>query len=522
MLDDVFDLQMSRQLVFGEIVAKNARKYADTEAIVFQNKRYNWKQLDERVNRLANALIELGVEKGEKVAFLFYNCSEMVECYFGIAKTGAVSVPLNYRLAPREIEYILNNCDAAVLILDEHFLSAVMQIRDNLPQVRRIIVGGDTSPGVMDNYEQVLKDSSPLRPKVLVQDEDEALILYTSGTTGRPKGAVLTHKNSLFNAFTSGSVRGIKYGDVNLVVAPLFHTAALGATLNHSLLGSKTVILENFDPATVMGTISKERVTFIFMVPAMWISILQLPDLDRYDCSSLRVAGTGAAIMPIEIKKKIMKQFPNVGIFDTFGQTEMSPSTTTLRPEFAEAKQGSVGQALPLVEFRVVDEEMQDVPLGEVGEIVYRGPNTMKEYYKDANATAEAFRGGWFHSGDLVRMDADGFVYIVDRKKDMIISGGENIYPAEVEQVIYLHPKVLEAAVIGKSDEKWGESVLALVVLQQGETITEEELIDFCTQHLARYKKPRSVIFLDALPRNPSGKVLKNELRRGYGNPLHY
>ncbi|MHB1126689.1 MAG: long-chain-fatty-acid--CoA ligase [Bacillota bacterium] len=517
-----FDLLMSRKLVFGELTAKNARKFGDREALVFNDKRYTWKHLDERVNRLANALANLGVQKNEKVAFLFFNCNEIVECYFSVAKTGAVSVPVNFRLAPREMEYILNNSDAVVLILDQRFLPAIQQIREGLPLVRHFIVLGEDIPEGMLRYDQLLAENSPIRPEIIVDNEDNALIMYTSGTTGKPKGAVLTHHNSLFNAITIGSQIMLKPSDVSLCTAPLFHTAALCNILFFAFAGGKTVVLESFDPRVVMENIVRERVTYMFLVPAMWVAVLQLPDLNNFDCNTLRIAGTGAAIMPIEVKKRIMGQFPNVGIFDTFGQTEMSPCTTTLRPEFAETKQGSVGQALPLVEFRVVDEEMNDVAIGQVGEIVYRGPNTMKEYYKNPEATAETFIGGWFHSGDMVRVDAEGFVFIVDRKKDMIISGGENIYPAEVEAAIYLHPKVLEVAVIGIADEKWGESVKAIVVLKENETMTEEALVEFCTQHLARYKKPRSVDFIEALPRNPSGKVLKTELRKIYGNPIKY
>ncbi|MHB1419187.1 MAG: long-chain-fatty-acid--CoA ligase [Bacillota bacterium] len=522
MYKEDFDLIMSRKLVFGELTAKNARKFADREALVFKDKRYTWKQLDERVNRLANALISLGVKKDEKVASLFFNCSEIVECYFGVAKASAVSVPVNFRLAPREIEYILNNSDCTVLILDQRFLPAIQQIRDGLPLVRHFIVLGEKITEGMLNYEPLLATHSPVRPEIVVENEDNALIMYTSGTTGKPKGAVLTHHNSLFNAVTIGSQISLKHTDINLCTAPLFHTAALCSTLFFAHAGGKTVIMENFDPRLVLENVAREKVTYLFLVPAMWIAVLQLPDLDQFECSNLRIAGTGAAIMPIEIKKKIMNQFPNVGIFDTFGQTEMSPCTTTLRPEFAESKQGSVGQALPMVEIRVVDDEMNDVPTGHVGEIVYRGPNTMKEYYKNPEATLETFKGGWFHSGDMVRIDEEGFVFIVDRKKDMIISGGENIYPAEVEAAIHINPKVLEAAVIGVPDEKWGESVKAVVVLKYGEAMTGDELIDFCTQHLARYKRPRSVDFIDALPRNPSGKVLKTELRKVYGNPITY
>lgn len=516
-----FDMENSRKLLLGELSAKNARKFAHKEAIVFGNKRFTWEEFDARVNRLSNALIDMGVNRGDKVAVLFYNCSELLECYMAIAKAGAVSVPINFRLAPREMEYILNNSDSQVLVFDHRFLPSIKQIMTSLPLMNRYVIVGAES-GEMEEYENLLVRFSPIRPEVAVEDEDEAMILYTSGTTGRPKGAVLTHKNFMMNAMTAAFEMGLKADESQVCVAPLFHTAAIIAVLFHFYIGGKTVIHENFNPADVMDAIDNERVSYVFMVPAMWLAVLQLPDLDQYNCDFLRIAGTGGAIMPIDVKKRIMKQFPNVGIFDTFGQTEMSPCTTTLKPEFAELKQGSVGQAFTLVECRVVDHEGNDVPLGAIGEIVYRGPNMMKGYYKDIEATAEAFKGGWFHSGDLVRMDEEEFFYVVDRKKDMIISGGENVYPAEIEEILFSHPKILEAAVIGISDEKWGETVKALVVVRPGQAMTAEELVDFCGLHLARYKLPRSIEFVDALPRNASGKVLKTELRKRYGNSIKY
>jgi len=247
-----------------------------------------------------------------------------------------------------------------------------------------------------------------------------------------------------------------------------------------------------------------------------------LPDLDKYDTSSLRVWASGAAILPTEIRKKINQYFPNVKIFDLFGQTEMSPLVTSLLPSESEGRENSVGRALPFIEVRAVDDNDNDVPVGEVGEAIYRGPTVMKEYYKNPAATAEAMRNGWFHSGDLIRIDAEGFVYVVDRKKDMIISGGENVYPAEIEEVLYKNPKIVECAVIGVYDEEWGESVKAVVVCKQGEEMTGEEVIEYCKQHLASYKKPKSVDFIDALPRNPAGKVLKRVLREKYGKSVKY
>jgi acyl-CoA synthetase (AMP-forming)/AMP-acid ligase II len=299
--------------------------------------------------------------------------------------------------------------------------------------------------------------------------------------------------------------------------------ASFGICLAYLLFGATVVLsTEVFNPVEIMQILERERCNAVLLIPAMANFLLQIPDLDKYDTSSLEAWFSGAAILPTQLRKRIMQAFPHVKVFDCFGQTESSALVAILRHSDAERKVASVGRALPGIEIRVVDAQERDVPVGEVGEAVYRGPNIMKEYYNDPQGTAEAFRGSWFHSGDLVRQDEEGFFYVVDRKKDMIVSGGENIYPAEVEEVLYKHPKILEAAVIGVHDEEWGESVKAIVVTKPGETLTEEEVIEFCKEHLASYKKPRSVDFIDALPRNPAMKVLKTVLRQRYGKAVKY
>ncbi len=285
-----------------------------------------------------------------------------------------------------------------------------------------------------------------------------------------------------------------------------------------------TVVLptEVFDPVYVMKTIEKERINAVVLVPVMTAFVLMVPDLDKYDTSSLQVWGSSGAILPTETRKQIKNYFPNVKIFDLFGQTEMSALVSGLLPSESEGRETSVGKILPFIEIRVVDENDNDVPADEVGEAIYRSPTVMKEYYKDPKATAEAMRGGWFHGGDLVRKDEQGYIYVVDRKKDMIVSGAENIYPAEIEAVLSRHPKIMESAAIGVFDQDWGESVKAVVVCRPGETLTQEEVIDFCKAHLASFKKPKSVDFMDALPRNAMGKVLKTALRERYGRSIKY
>ena len=308
-----------------------------------------------------------------------------------------------------------------------------------------------------------------------------------------------------------------------MLAPPLFHMASFGYCLAHLLIGATVVLpTQVFNPAEIMETIEREKIDSILLIPAMANFLVLLPDLDKYDASSLKIWLSGASVLPTQTRKAMTECFPGLMVYDCFGQTETGGLVSMLRPSEAEQKVASVGRALPYVQIRVVDEEDRDVPVGGVGEAVYQGPNIMKEYYKNPEGTAQATRNGWFHSGDLVRRDEEGFIYVVDRKTDMIVSGGENIYPVEVEEVLYRHPKILEAAVIGVHDEQWGEAVKAVVVPKAGETLTEEEVIDFCKQHLASYKKPKSVDFADTLPRNPAMKVLKTVLRERYGNAVKY
>jgi len=507
---------LSKQLVIGEVVARWARKTPSKEAFVFDDKRYTWRQFNERVNRLANGLMGLGIKRGDKVAFLLMNCMEIMECHFAPPKVGVVAVPLNFRLASRELIYQLGQSDSKAIIFDEMYQDVVNSIRSELPKVKHYICVSKESIPETINYEELLQKSSPEEPLVPVDDDDPAYIFYTSGTTGRPKGAVLTHKNLFMDNANILCEMDINSSDRFLCIPPLFHLGALGVIQKFIWRGSTSVIMQRFVPEDIPKLIEKERITFIWLVPSMWNSLLQAPDIADYDLSSLRLGSYGAAVMPPEVMDKILKQFPNIRMNVFFGQTEMSPCVTFLKTKDAIRKLGSVGERVNNVELRIVDDNDNDVPIGQVGEAIYRGPTVMKEYYKMPEATAEAMKGGWFHSGDLVCEDEEGFIYVKGRKKDMIISGGENIYPAEVEEVLYTHPKILEAAVIGVPDPQWGESVKAIVVTKPGGAMAEEEVIEYCKQNLASYKKPKSVEFVDALPRNPAGKVLKYELRERY------
>ncbi|MCP4754834.1 MAG: long-chain-fatty-acid--CoA ligase [Proteobacteria bacterium] len=509
-------LLLSSQLVIGEVLARWARKTPDREALVCRERRFTYRQYNERVNRLANGLQSLGVDKGDKVALLFTNSNEIAECFLAVCKLGAVVVPLNFRLIGRELVYQIRNSDSKVLIFGEQFQEMVNSIRDRLPEVKSYICAGHRNVAGTRNYEEFLGLHDTSEPMVPMFDDDPAFIMYTSGTTGQPKGAVLTHKNLILSALITSIEAPGSPAERMLCITPLFHVAAAGSLIKMLLLGGTTVVHDQFDPRRVLETIEKEKITYMFLVPAMWIMLLENEKIDGIDKSSLQRGLTGASVMPASIKKKVSEHFPKARLSDSFGQTEMSPVTAILRPEDFFRKQGSVGRPVMTIEARVVDESDNDVPQGQVGEIIYRGPTTMKEYYKNPEATAEAMRNGWFHSGDLVRIDEEGFIYVVDRSKDMIVSGGENIYAVEVEEVLYTHPSVLEAAVIGVPDPKWEEAVKAVVVLREGYQATEEEIIEHCRQNLAGYKKPKSVEFLEELPKNATGKVQKFILREKY------
>jgi fatty-acyl-CoA synthase len=520
---------LGRRLLFGEMMARNARKFPDKEALVYGKTRLTYKQFYARINQLAHALLELGIEKGAKVAVLAFNCNEFLEIYFAMAKIGGVTVPLNFRLNEEELVYIVNHSEAEAFIMGETFVPTVEAMRKDFPRIKNYIsITEKPVEGVL-HYESWIAKYPDNEPLILVDEDDPLFIMYTAGTTGMPKGAVLTHKNEIVMCMLESMFVGSEPGVSNIsdsrafAAPPIFHLAAF-AFCQIAFFFSATVVLptEVFKPDYIMQTIEEEKITAILLIPAMATFLLALPDLDKYDTSSLDIWVTGAAILPTEVRRQIKKHFPNVKIFDMFGQTEMSPVVSGLPPSEAEGRETSVGKALPFIEIRIVDDNDNDVPPGTVGEAIYRGPTVMKEYYKNPEATAEAMRDGWFHSTDLVRQDEEGFIYIVDRKKDMIISGGENIYPAEIEEVLYKHPKILECAVIGVFDEEWGESVKAVVVCKQGEEMTAEEVVEYCKENLASYKKPKSVDFVDSLPRNPAGKVLKRVLKEKYGKSVRY
>lgn len=497
---------------------RHAMMQPDAPALRFVGNTMTWADLRRRVAALAGALSGRGVGFGDRVMILMLNRTEFVESVLAANMIGAIAVPLNFRVTPTEIAVLVEDCVAHVMLTEAALAPVAIGVRNIQPLLSVIVVAGGSSQDSVFGYEDLLNEAGDVHEPVDIPNDSPALIMYTSGTTGRPKGAVLTHANLTGQAMTALYTSGANINsDVGFVGVPLFHIAGIGNMLTGLLLGLPTVIypLGAFDPGQLLDVLEAEKVTGIFLVPAQWQAVCTEQQARPRDLR-LRVLSWGAAPAPDALLRQMSATFPETQILAAFGQTEMSPVTCMLLGEDAIAKRGSVGRVIPTVAARVVDQNMNDVPVGEVGEIVYRAPTLMSCYWNNPEATAEAFAGGWFHSGDLVRMDSDGYVWVVDRKKDMIISGGENIYCAELENVLASHPDIAEVAVIGRADEKWGEVPIAVAAVTNDD-LRIEDLGEFLTDRLARYKHPKALEIVDALPRNPAGKVLKTELRLRYG-----
>jgi fatty-acyl-CoA synthase len=468
------------------------------------------------------------VQFGDRVLVLMLNRTEFIEAVLAANRLGAIAVPVNFRMTPPEIAFLVGDCEARVVVTEAVLAPVATAVRGLDPTLATVIVAGGTTDDLpvtsadgLEGYEDLIAEPGEPPAPVDIPNDSPALIMYTSGTTGRPKGAVLTHTNiagqALTHLFTNGADLN---NDIGFIGVPLFHIAGIGNMITGLLLGLPTVLypLGAFDPGALLDVLEAEKVTGIFLVPAQWQAVCAAQRAKPRDLR-LRVLSWGAAPASDTLLREMAETFPGANILAAFGQTEMSPVTCMLLGQDAIRKLGSVGRVIPTVSARVVDEDMNDVPRGQVGEIVYRAPTLMAGYWNNPQATAEAFAGGWFHSGDLVRQDEEGYVWVVDRKKDMIISGGENIYCAEVENVLAGHPAIAEVAVIGRPHPKWGEVPVAVVALGPPAEggLTLAELDEFLSERLARYKHPKALEIVDALPRNPSGKVLKTELRTRFG-----
>jgi long-chain acyl-CoA synthetase len=498
----------------ADLLRASAAARPGKPALIAGDRTITYADLEARVGRAAGALRALGVEKGDRVALLLGNVPEFVEVLHGAWRLGAVVAPLNVMLTPEEAGYVLADAGARVAVAQPEHLATVLAVRDRVTSLEHVLATGSRpAPGGTGSWERALEGAGE-PPEVEVEEEDLALLQYTAGTTARPRGAMLSHRNLVANLDQISAVPALREAerDVVLLVLPLFHIYALNVILGITLReGATAVLAERFDPAGTLELIRRHRVTVLFGAPPMyaaWMALQGEPDL-----SSVRIALSGASALPGEVMEGFRRRF-GVTIWEGYGLTETAPAVTT-NAVGEVAKPNSIGLVLPGVEVRLVDEEGEDVPEGDPGEIVIRGHNVFGGYWNRPAETEETFRDGWLRTGDVAYRDGDGYYFIVDRMKDLVIVSGFNVYPREVEEVIAAHPGVAECAVIGVPDERTGEAVKALVVPRAGETLTEDEVVEHCRHSLARFKVPRHVEFVEALPRHVTGKVLRRALREG-------
>jgi len=496
----------------GTFLTKRAELFPHKEALVCEDLRLNYAQLNQRTNKLASALRKLGVEKDDRVAILAFNEPEYYDLFNAAAKIGAIMVTLNYRLAGPELKYIMEDCGAKVLIFSREFAEVVDSFRDDVPAEHFIAIS-DEPPEWASPYAGITRDEPDEEPEIAGGGDDILAILYTSGTTGRPKGAMLTHNNFFVTSDTLITTLGMP-GDTFLIILPLFHIGALPGIILCTQFGLRSVLCRTLNPVRFLELLGEEKVTAFGSVPALLQILKAVPDFEKYDWSSVEIILVYAAPVPVTL----LKEYAEAGIEvrQLYGLTECTGPAAVIDGEHALSKAGSCGLPMFYIDIRLVDEDGNDVGPEELGEVIIRSQNVMKGYWNRPEDTAATIRDGWLYTGDIAKMDEDGYLYIIDRKKDMIISGGENIYPAEIEDYILSHPKVVDVGVIGFPDEKWGEAVRAVVVVAEGEELTEEELIAYCEGNIGKFKIPKSVVFCDSLPRTPTGKILKRVLRDEY------
>ncbi|AQU80487.1 long-chain fatty acid--CoA ligase [Planococcus faecalis] len=496
------------------ILAQNALRHPDKPALVFEDRSYTYHEFNRMVNQLANGLISLGIKKGEKIALMMKNSDYFAISYYAVAKTGAVIVPMNFRLVAREANYILDQSDSVFVICDQEYEKMIHDASSTIPAVRQVIIVETAENKGSLSLQDVLSKNSA-EPAVEINNTDDLHILYTSGTTGNPKGAVFDHERVLNVTVGCIGLLGYNTRERFIHVAPLFHAAQLVICMTSSfLLGGFNVIHKEFNPEAMLRDIEKYKITSLFAIPTMFKFLIEFPGGEKYDVSSIQRFLYGAAPMSREMVNQTMKFFNSNNFYSLCGLTEGGPSGIYLSPEDHKEKVGASGKdGLLFTEAKLVTPEGQETEPNMVGEFVLKGDTVMKEYYKKPQETAATLRDGWLYTGDLGYRDKDGYIYIVDRIKDMIITGGENVYSVEVENVLGTHPKIADVAVIGSPDEQWGEIVTAVIASKPNETIELDELEAFCRQHLSGYKIPRKVVFVEALPRNTSGKLMKYKLR---------
>jgi len=524
-------------MVITEFLDLSAMLVLERTAIAFEGKRYSYAQLKERVNRLADSLSKLGLGKGERAAIIEVNCNEYVEACFATVKLGAIFVPLNFRIREEELKYLVNKAEPRVLFVGSRYADMVNGAKTQLPSVEHFIIIGGKDKGML-GYNGLIASGLPEEKSFAqVADEDTVMLMFTAGTTGFPKG--VPQDSNSYSTYVLSSVNPPDMeapAETNVLCMPLYHVAGMQA-LMAGIYGGRTIaLMRQFDEKEWFETVQREKATRVMLVPTMLKRVVDSPDFDKYDLSSVRVVTYGAAACPYEVLKKTIECFPGRALINAFGGTETSSTIAALRAEDqiitgkeSEAERekklkrlaSSIGLPLDDVEIQVRDEEGRELPTGEMGEIVVRGPRIMKGYWRDEEKTQKAFTpDGWYRTGDMGYKDEEGYIYLTGRGDDVIVRGGENIGPDEVESVLYSHPKVEEAAVIGVKDLEWGQQIRAIVRLKPGETATEEEIIGFCRPRLAGYKRPSSIILVkEELPKTSTGKVLRRVLREKYGQP---
>jgi fatty-acyl-CoA synthase len=515
----------ARRDTMGDLLWRSAVRYPAKIAVAYGEERTTYAELDETVNRVANALAARGVRKGDRLALLARNSYGFVVAYYASARLGSICVPINYMLSAAEVAYILGHAGASAMIVEDQLLEVAEEAvrradRHDAVTVRGVIVH-DGTPAAEDweslDAWMAHPDAEP--PAVALDENDPLELLYTSGTESRPKGVILTSRCVIaehISCFVDGQMAA---DDIEIHALPLFHSAQLHCFFTPSIhLGATNVVLPRPQPAAIMEAVEKWRATKLFCPPTVWIALMHHADFRRRDLSSLRKGYYGASIMPVEVLGELGQSLPDVRFFNFYGQTEMSPVATVLGPDDQVRKAGSAGRPAVNVETRIVDEHGSAVAAGVEGEIVHRSPQAMLGYWADPAKTAETFRDGWLRTGDLGILDEEGYLSVVDRIKDMIKTGGENVASREVEEAIHEHPAVAEVAVFGVEHPKWIEAVTAAVVPRPGQSITREELLEFCQGRLAGFKIPKYLAVVDALPKNASGKILKRELRDAYAS----
>jgi len=508
-------------MLVGELLSRAAKWYGDKTATVYEGTRLTYTELNNRANAVANAMLKFGVKPQDRVAIICQNSHYYLEFVFAAAKIGAVATNLNWRFSGKELGFLLNHSDAKVLFISKKYENLLDSLKKELSfDIRSIAIGGEIE-GTID-YEKLIKEHSTEEPNIKIDNDSVVLQMYTSGTTGTPKGAMLTHKNVITHAMNTIIELQLSRDLIYLNILPLFHVA-IYLPIDCIFVGGTNVLLSDFEPETVLSCIEKEKVTSIGCVPSIIKFLIEHPKFAQFDLKSLRQVVYAAAPMPVPLLKQAINKL-HCDFVQVFGMTETSPVTHILipeehvaeGPEYKVRRLGSVGRPIINVRSKVVDDQGNECPVGVVGEIIDAGDTIMKGYYKMPEATAETIKNGWMYTGDMGYLDEYGYLYLADRKKDMIISGGENIYPTEVEMCILQLNGVADVAVIGVPDKNWGESVKAIVVRKPDAKISAEDVIEHCKANIAGYKKPKSVDFVDMLPRNAMGKIQKNILKEPY------